>query len=158
MKKISEIKEIFEKLALEEPLKIGLIIHNFSFSISEPLQNFLDSLSRYTLRFLISLNIPVREEEMAHFLIVYDFTSEDLETFSYTEPVGGLEGYKTLPSLVPVIYMSFIFHADPPNLSDIDKFPEIFKVDFDDYGKTSKLDLFILKNIDLEFEYYGKLL
>jgi hypothetical protein len=158
MKKISELKKIFEDLAPERPLEIGLIIRKFSFSISEPLQNFLDSLSDYTLRFLLSLNVPVREKEVAHFLVVYDYTNGNLEAFSYTEPVKGLEEYKIPPSLVPVIYMSFIFHTDPPNLPDIDKFPEITKSDFDDYGKTSKLDLSILKNIELEFEYYGKLL
>jgi hypothetical protein len=60
MKKVSELKKILEEAALEKPLEIGLAIHSFSFSISEPLQNFLDSLADYTLRVILALNVPVK--------------------------------------------------------------------------------------------------
>jgi len=159
MKKVSELKEIFENLALEKPLEIGLIINKFSFSISKELEDFLEGLRKYAYRFFISLNIPVSESETAYFLIFYDCTKENFEVISFTKLLKASEfEYKMVFSLVPAVYISYLFHSEPPNLDEIEKYTEIAKCDFEDYGQASKLDLIFVHNIELDFEYYGKLL
>ncbi len=159
MKKVSELKKIFEDLALEKPLEIGLIINKFSFTISKELEQFLESLRKYAYRFFMSLNVPISEKEAAYFLIFYDFTKENFEVESYTKLLTTIDfDYEMKLSLVPVVSISYFFHSEPPNLGDIEKYPEISKYDFDDYGMVSKLDLVFLNNIELEFVYYGKVL
>ncbi len=157
--KISELKRIFEDLALEKPLEIGLIINKFSFTISKELEQFLESLRKYTYRFFMSLNIPIGEKEAAYFLIFYDFSKENLEVESYTKLLTTTDfGYKMIPSLVPAVSISYFFHSEPPNLGEIENYTEIAKHDFDDYGMVSKLDLLFVQNIELDFVYYGKVL
>ncbi len=159
MKKISELKKIFEDLALEKPLEIGLIVNKFSFNISKEVEEFLESLRKYTYRFFISLNVPISEKEAAYFLVIYDFAKENFEVESYTKLLTTTDfEYKMVFPLVPAVAISYFFHSEPPNLEEIEKYPEIAKYDFDDYGKASKLDLIFVKNIELDFEYYGKLL
>jgi len=159
MKKMSELKKIFEDLALENPLEIGLIINKFSFNISKELEGFLESLRKYTYRLFMSLNVPISEKEAVYFLITYDFAKENLEVESYTKLLTTTDfGYKMVLSLVPTVSISYFFHSEPPNLEEIEKYPEIAKHDFDDYGMVSKLDLLFLNNIELDFDYYGKIL
>jgi len=159
MKKISELKRIFEDLALEKPLEIGLIINKFSFTISKELEEFLESLRKYTYTFFISLNIPVSEKETVYFLIVYDFEKENLEVESFTKILTTTDfGYKMKFSLVPAVSISYLLHSEPTNLEEIEKYPEIVKHDFEDYGEVSKLDLIFVHNVELDFEYYGKVI
>jgi hypothetical protein len=156
MKKVSELKEIFEKSALEKPLKIGLIINKFSFIISKQLEKFLDSITKHTYRFFISLNIPISEKEVAYFLIFYDYDNEFLEEVSYTKLLSNEEG-KALYS-IPTVSISYLLHSVPPNLEEGENYPEIAKYTIEDYGDVSKLNLLFLHNIELDFEYYGNLL
>jgi hypothetical protein len=159
MKKISELKKIFEDLALEKPLEIGLIINKFSFTISKELEEFLESLRKYAYKVFISLNVPIGEKETAYFLTIYDFVNENFELMSYTKFLTATDfGYKIVLSSLPTISISYFFHSEPPNLGEIEKHPEIAKHDFDDYGMVSKLDLLFLNNIELDFDYYGKIL
>jgi hypothetical protein len=159
MKKVSELKEIFERSALEKPLEIGLIVKNFSFNISKELEDFLESLRKYAYRLFISLNVPISEKEAAYFLIFYDCTDENFEAVSFTKLFTASEyEYKMVFSLVPAISISYLFHSEPPNLEEIEKYPEIAKYDFEDYGEVSKLDLLFVHNIELDFVYYGKVL
>jgi hypothetical protein len=159
VKKISELKKIFEDLALEKPLEIGLIVKNFSFTISKELEDFLESLRPYVYRFFMSLNVPISEKEAAYFVIFYDWTDENFEVASFTKLLTASEfKYKMVFSLVPAVSISYLFHSEPQNLEEIEKYPEIAKYDFEDYGEVSKLDLIFVHNVELDFEYYGKVL
>ena len=160
MKKISELKKIFEDSALEKPIEIGLVINKFSFTISKELEEFLESLRKYTYRFFIFLNVPVSEKEAVYFLIIYDFKKENLKMESYTKllTVTDFE-HKMAFSLVPAVSISYLFYSEPPpNLEEIEKYPEIAKYDFEEYGEVSKLDLIFVHNAELDFEYYGKVI
>jgi len=159
MKRISELKKIFEDLALEKPLEIGLILKNFSFAISKQLEDFLESLCKYAYRLFLSLNVPISEKEAAYFLIFYDWTDKNFEAVSFTKLLTTSEfEYKMVFSLVPAVSISYLFHSEPPNLEEIEKYPEIAKYDFEDYGEVSKLDLIFVHNVELDFEYYGKVI
>jgi hypothetical protein len=159
MKKISELKKIFEDLAPEKTLNIGLIINSFSFTISSQLEDFLEGLTKYAYRFFMSLNVPVSAKEAAYFLIFYDWSDKNFEVASFTKLLTASEfEYKMVFSLVPAVSISYLFHSEPPNLEEIEKYPEISKYDFEDYGEVSKLDLLIWENIELDFVYYGKVL
>jgi hypothetical protein len=160
MKKISELKKIFEDLALEKPLEIGLIVNNFSFTISKELEDFLENLCLYAYRLFMSLNVPISEKEAAYFLIFYDWADKNFEVVSFTKLLTASEcEYKMVFSFVPAVSISYLFHSEPQNLEEIEKYPEIAKYDFEDYyGEVSKLDIIFVHNVKLDFEYYGKVI
>jgi len=159
MKNISELKKIFEDLALERTLEIGLIIKKFSFNISKDLEDFLENLLKNSYKFFMSLNVPISKKEAAYFIVFYDLENENFEVESFARLLTTSEyEYKMVFSLVPAVSISYFFHSEPPNLEEIEKYPEIAKYDFEDYEEVSKLDLIFVRNVDLDFEYYGKVL
>jgi len=162
--KISTLKQEFEKLVNNSSVfERGLIIRSFSFNIPEKVQNFLDDIYDYINGFSIFLVLPFSEDEYAYFSVFHNF-KEPLTKEKLTGRVEINKIDKQHPHLMftdpgeAFISISFLVTPLPINFSEkLEKCKEYVaysEIILDNIA----LSRLIIKDFELSFDYYEKIL
>ncbi len=158
--KLSEIKKKLEDLVVEGILKEGFIVNSFTFSVPEEIEKFFYTVIDDIDVFNTFLEVWISSRRQAIFTISYrDYFSSEKSRVEFHKYEDAFEDQD--PTKFPVIYLGFGIHFETDNLSPTSlEMIEKHKHLFDEFDKNNLyVSLhFLVKDFDINFDYYGDIL